>query len=58
MPTPKRRKPEPTAQDVMCLKCGESTPDAPKGRPRLYCSTRCRVAAHRAAAKRNTPTVT
>lgn len=37
-----------TAQDVMCLYCGEPTPEHPLGRPRLYCSPAHRIAAHRA----------
>src|SRR5690242_11928301 len=40
------RKP---VETVMCLKCAEPVEQHPDGRPRLYCSTRCRVAAHRAA---------
>lgn len=41
-------------QSVMCLQCGETVEQHPDGRPRLYCGTRCRVAAHRAKARRGT----
>lgn len=36
------------ADTVMCLHCGAAVEQHPDGRPRLYCSARCRVAAHRA----------
>lgn len=35
----------------MCVGCGETTTQHPLGRSRLYCSTACRVRAHRAARK-------
>jgi hypothetical protein len=36
---------------VMCMHCAEPVENHPDGRPKLYCSTRCRTAAHRAAKK-------
>jgi hypothetical protein len=30
-----------------CLNCGSPLPTPKRGQPRKYCSTRCRVAAHR-----------
>jgi hypothetical protein len=37
------------ADTVLCMRCAAPTEQHPDGRPRLYCSARCRVAAHRAA---------
>ena len=34
-------------QDLVCVGCGEITTQHPLGRPRHYCSTACRVRAHR-----------
>jgi hypothetical protein len=38
--------------DGACLKCGKSLTQPETGRPRVYCSDRCRKAAHRAARQR------
>jgi len=46
---PKTYYREPLA--VMCLHCAEPVEDHPDGRPRRYCSDRCRVAAFRARSK-------
>lgn len=44
------RKPElPTFWSQACDHCGGRIPSRPTGRPPRFCSTRCRVAAHRAA---------
>lgn len=37
----------PGVQDVMCVVCGEQTPNHDDGRPRLYCSNKCRQKAYR-----------
>jgi len=51
-PKPTARRPKSyrrPADTVMCLHCAEPTEQHPDGRSRKFCSTRCRVAAHRAA---------
>jgi predicted nucleic acid-binding Zn ribbon protein len=43
--------------DTACPRCGKPVNQAPTGRPRVYCSTSCRQAAHRGTKRRRKATM-